>query len=85
MDCSPTGSSVHAILQARILEWLPCLPPRDCPELGMEPRFPKSSVLAGKFFTNGTPLQCSCLEKSHGQRNLVGYSPWGGKESDTTE
>ena len=23
--------------------------------------------------------------KSHGQRNLVGYSPWGGKESDTTE
>ena len=23
MDCSPTGSSVHAILQARILEWLP--------------------------------------------------------------
>ena len=23
--------------------------------------------------------------KSHGQRSLVGYSPWGGKESDTTE
>ena len=23
--------------------------------------------------------------KSHGQRNLVGYSPWGRKESDTTE
>ena len=21
MDCSPTGSSVHGILQARILEW----------------------------------------------------------------
>ena len=21
----------------------------------------------------------------HGKRNLVGYSPWGGKESDTTE
>ena len=21
----------------------------------------------------------------HGQRNLVGYSPWGRKESDTTE
>ena len=21
----------------------------------------------------------------HGQRSLVGYSPWGGKESDTTE
>ena len=24
-------------------------------------------------------------EESHGQRNLVGYSPWGHKESDTTE
>ena len=26
---------------------------------------------------NGTPLQYSCLRKSHGQRNLEGYSPWG--------
>jgi len=24
-------------------------------------------------------------EKSSGQRSLVGYSPWGHKESDTTE
>ena len=23
--------------------------------------------------------------KSHGRRNLVGYNPWGHKESDTTE
>ena len=23
--------------------------------------------------------------KSHGQRSLAGYSPWDGKESDTTE
>jgi len=29
-----------------------------------------SSTLAGKF---------------HGQRSLVGYSPWGHKESDRTE
>ena len=33
---------------------------------------------------NGTPLQYSCLE-SHGQRNLVGFSPWGREESDMTE
>ena len=26
---------------------------------------------------NGTPLQYSCLEKPHGQRSLVGCSPWG--------
>ena len=24
---------------------------------------------------SGNPLQYSCLEKSHGQRSLVGYSP----------
>ena len=34
---------------------------------------------------NGNPLQYSCLEKSPGQRELVGYSPRGNKESDTTE
>ena len=25
---------------------------------------------------HGNPLQYSCLENSHGQRSLVGYSPW---------
>ena len=34
---------------------------------------------------NGNPLQDSCLEKSHGQRSLAGYSPWGCKELDVTE
>ena len=34
---------------------------------------------------HGNPLQYSCLENPHGQRSLVGYSPWGRKESDTTE
>ena len=33
---------------------------------------------------NGNPLQNSPLENSHGQRSLVGYSPWGHKESDMT-
>ena len=34
---------------------------------------------------HGNPLQYSCLENSHGQRSLVGYSPWGHKGSDMTE
>ena len=34
---------------------------------------------------NGNPLQYSCLEKSHGQRSQVGYSPWGPKELDMIE
>ena len=32
-----------------------------------------------------TPLQYACLENPHGQRSLVGYSPWGHKESNRTE
>ena len=34
---------------------------------------------------HGNPLQYSCLENPCGKRSLVGYSPWGSKESDTTE
>ena len=34
---------------------------------------------------HGKPLQYSCLENPHGQRSLVGYSPWDHKESETTE
>ena len=29
------------------------------------------------------PTPVSLPEESHGQRSLVGYSPWGPKESDT--
>ena len=40
------------------------------------PQFPH--LEDGYFFLrlNGTPLQYSCLEKSHGRRGLVGCSPW---------
>ena len=34
---------------------------------------------------HGTPFQYSCLENPHGQRSLVGCSPWGHKESDRSE
>ena len=33
----------------------------------------------------GNPLQYSCLENPHGERSLVGYSPWGHKESEMIE
>ena len=34
---------------------------------------------------HGNPLQYSCLENPHRQRSLMGCSPWGCKESNTTE
>ena len=33
----------------------------------------------------GNPLQYSLSGESHGQRSLVGHSPWNHKELDTTE
>ena len=46
-DCSPPGSSVHGILQARILEWVAISfsisfspSPGDLPDPGIEPRSP---------------------------------------------
>ena len=34
---------------------------------------------------HGNPLQYSCLENPHGERNLESSSPWGHKESNMTE
>ena len=45
MDCSPPGSSVHGILQARILEWLSCSPVGDLPDPGIEPTSPAAPAL----------------------------------------
>ena len=48
---SPSGSSVHGILQTRTLEWMPCPPPEDLSNLGIEPA---SLALAGRLFTTST-------------------------------
>ena len=47
VDCSPPGSSVHRILQARILEWVAilCQTPGDLPDPGIKPMFPVASAL----------------------------------------
>ena len=36
----PPGSSVHGILQARILEWVAMTPPGDRPNSGIKPKTP---------------------------------------------
>ena len=40
MDCSPPGSSVHGILQARILEWVAISFSRDLPNPEIKPGSP---------------------------------------------
>ena len=48
MDCSPPGSSVHGISQARILEWVTISAPGNLPDPGTEP---ESFALSDGFFT----------------------------------
>ena len=43
--CSPPGSSVPGISQARILEWLPFPPPGDLPDARIKPVSPLSTAL----------------------------------------
>ena len=63
MDCSPPGSSVHGILQARILEW-------GCHAL-LQGIFPTQgsnqvSCIAGGFFTIwARQVQIFCPQKLH--------------------
>ena len=50
MDCSSRGYSVHGIFQARILEWVACLPPGDLPNPGFEHTSLMSPALAGVLY-----------------------------------
>jgi len=54
MDCSPPGSSVLGILQARVLERVACPPPGDLPHPGIKPASLMSPILTGRLFTTST-------------------------------
>ena len=69
VDCSPPDSSVHGILQARILERLPCPPPRGLPDPEIEPTSLMSPTLAGGFFTTSTNWEAPLPAHSHSPPN----------------
>ena len=50
---------------------------------GDEGSIPGSGISPGEG--NGNPLQYTCLENPMNGGTWLGYSPWGCKESDTTE
>ena len=62
IDCSPPGSSIHGILQGRILEWVAISFSRaGLPYPEIKPEFP---ALAGGFFaieSPGKPLKWVCV------------------------
>jgi len=55
MDCSPPGSSVHGILQARILEWVAMPSLGNLPHLGIEHRSPALQAESLPLNHQGSP------------------------------
>ena len=53
MVCSPPGSSIHGLLQARILEWVAISFSGVFPTQGLNPRL--LICIAGRFFTTEPP------------------------------
>ena len=68
MDCSLPGSSVHGILQARILEWVVIPFSRDLSYRGIEPRSPAlqaDSLPSEPLGMPGRLKKCCWVQKSH--------------------
>ena len=60
IDCSPPGSSVHGILQVRILEWVAVPSSRVSSDPGTKPSS-LSLALAGRFFTTSMTWEVPIL------------------------
>ena len=75
MDCSPPGSSVHGILQARILEWVPIPFSRgDLPDPGIQPGSPTMQAYALLSGPPGKPLLSQFYRFGHSVNLLSTYS-----------
>ena len=61
MDCSLPGSSVHGILQARILEWVAISFPIASSQPRIEPESLASLPFAGRFFTTRATWEALCM------------------------
>ena len=65
MDWSPPGSSLHGILQARILEWVAISLSGNPLDPGMEPTSLESLALKGRLFTTSTTWEAQEILVSH--------------------
>ena len=63
-DCSPPGSSVHGILQARILGWVAVFFSRGSSQPRDRTCVSESAALEGKFFTTSATWEAHGVAKS---------------------
>ena len=91
-DCSPSGASVHGILQARILKWVAISYSREASQVALVVKNPLPMQEMQETTPGFTPWIRKILWRRalqsipvflpgefHGQRSLVRYSPWGHK------
>ena len=71
MSCSPPGSSVHRIFQARILEQFDISTPGDLLDPGIKPASLVSPAFSGRFFAT-VPLGKSHSNPIFSVKSLVG-------------
>ena len=95
LDCSPQGSLVNGILQARIWGSLTFPSPKYVYVYIQNMYLPTMQVMQKMtvqfwvekipWWRAWQPTPVFLPGEFHGQRNLVGYSPWDHKESDKAE
>ena len=61
MDCSPPGTSVHGILQARILVWVAMPSSRRSSRPKVKSTSLMSPALAGGFYTTSATWKAQCV------------------------
>ena len=63
MDCSPPGSSVHGVLQAKMLEWVAISSSRGFSQPRNQTLSLTSPAMAGEFFTTSTTWETPSKKK----------------------
>ena len=93
MDCSPPGSSIHGISQARILEWVAISSLGRLPDPGIEPKSPAlqaDSLLLREISPKNPESLGGLASWSSGydefafQRRVAGSIPGGAKTTPLT-
>ena len=79
-DRNPPDSSVHGILHARILKWLPFPLSEDLPDPGIKPTSFKSPALADGFFTTSITWEALMAQKQSYLRLDLSSEPLRGTE-----
>ena len=75
MDCSPPGSSVHGIFQARYWNGLLFPSPGDLPNPGIEPTSPASPALVKVLVAQSCLTLCDPMDYSPPGSSVHGDSP----------